>query len=109
MAPDSVITDEAAAKVKGQWITVLVAGQSVLGVVTDANALAEGRVLWVELEADEFPGLALDLNVDTTPVPDPETEIKLDWSGVRGTHINCEHDPAGINLENAMVCDGPLS
>lgn len=111
MDPSVVITDEAADGTKNQWLTVLFGGISIMGVIVDSAALTDGHILWVEIDAEDFPGLPSLLDTHSPgPAAAPEpAEVSLDWSQVRpeGTHINCPHDPSGMNLENAMVCDGP--
>ena len=98
MADGVIITESAAKALVGkQWATFLFAGRSALGAVVDAMSLAEGRILWLELEAEEFPGLVMDDLGATPEIVDEPATLQLDWSGVRGQHINCEHDPAGLN------------
>lgn len=103
------VSPKALESIKGQWATILIGGRAILSQVTD-SAMVD-TTLWLELEAADLPGISVrELDVSLIPDPDPE-EVVLDWSQVQqerpATHINCPHDPAGMNLENAMVCDGP--
>lgn len=77
-----VFVDEAAAEgVKGQFTTVLFGGHAILGAVRDAKVMGDlgNQTLWMELEADEFPGLP-DLVIPEPEVTGPPAEVVLDWS-----------------------------
>lgn len=98
------LTEDEAKALEGQWVTVLAFGEATLGQVETADA--------VDL-TKELPGVSM-LVVIHEPeeeiIPDP-LEVTQDLSAPArpGSHINCEHDPAGIDIQNAMVCSGPLT
>jgi hypothetical protein len=102
------LTEDEARALEGQWVTVLAFGEATLGQVETADAVelhhgAPGVGLLVDIRepAEE---------VIPTPLELQDGEVTQDLGQVaparKATHINCEHDPAGINIQNAMVCSG---
>jgi hypothetical protein len=109
MEPNTVITEEAAANLVGQWVTVLAFGSSRMAQVETAERDVDGTAVSLMLvigepEEETIPDPVFSFGI---PGGEPEAVTRLAEGRVRiPTHINCQHDPAGINLENAMVCDG---
>ena len=78
---------------KGQWVTVLAFGKSIMAQIDEADALPWDVTQMSILATEGAPA-----------VEGPETVEPVFHR--KATHINCPHDPAGMHLENAMVCDG---
>ena len=80
-APGVFVAESAAESIKGQYTTVLFGGHAILGTVRDAKVMGDlgNQALWMELEAEEFPGLP-DLVIPEPEVTGPPPAVVLDWS-----------------------------
>lgn len=80
-APGVFVAESAAESIKGQFTTVLFGGHAILGAVRDAMVMGDlgNQTLWIELEAEEFPGLP-NLVIPEPEVTGPPPEVVLDWS-----------------------------
>lgn len=112
-APGEVFTEEAAQALVGQWTTVLLGGAAIMCQITDAGVRLNGNVVWLGLQAEDWAGLKIGQEGFPPPPATEDEELSpvftyRDTDILSSSHVNCEHDPAGMDVENAMVCSGPL-